>query len=256
MKMFGRYLAIGLAVLALCFVFSCQKSGQEQGTAEKGAPAAEISQEELAASVPALGDLHEVIYPLWHSAYAEKNYALIKELLPQADSLVAKLDAAVLPGILRDKQGEWSDKKGFLKETLQKLHSAADANNETEMLGQTEALHAAYEQLVRMIRPVVPALESFHQEMYKLYHYYAPEYDLAQIRSTAEAMAAKIPPLKEVQLPERLADRQADYLAAVQELEACVKDFAEIVKTDAKDKILASVETVHAAYQKAEKIFD
>lgn len=256
MKKSGRFLAIGLVILALCLAFACQKKGQEQGTAEKTVPSGEISQDEITASVPTLGDLHEVIYPLWHSAYAEKNYALIKELLPRADSLVARLDAAELPGILREKQQEWGDKKASLKETLSKLHEAASANNEAEMLSQVETFHAVYEQLVRTVRPVVPALDSFHQEMYKLYHYYAPAYDLAQMRATAEAMVAKIPPLKEAELPKRLADRQADYTSAVLELEACVVDFAEIVKTDAKEKIMESVEKVHAAYQATEKIFD
>ena len=254
MKRFMRLLAAASVILALCLLFSCQK-GEQQPAAEKTA-AAEISQEELSASVPALSALHEVIYPLWHSAYPDKDYALIKELLPQADTLVAALDAAELPGILREKQQEWSDKKANLKETLAKLHAAADANDEAEMLAQTEAFHAGYEQLVRTIRPVVPALESFHQELYKLYHYYAPAFDLAKIREEAATMQAKIAPLKEAALPQRLAEREAEYKLAVQELEAAVGEFAEKAKSDGKEEILAAVEKVHTAYQKAEKLFD
>ncbi len=255
MKKLGTLFAIGLTALAVCMLFACQKAKQEQAGGES-APAAEISDAELAASVPELGALHEVVYPLWHSAYPEKDYALIKELLPRADTLVAALDAAPLPGILRDKQQDWADKKANLKETLANLHAAAAAGNEAEMLAQTEAFHAAYEQLVRAIRPVVPALESFHQEMYKLYHYYAPAYDLAQIRAAAAAMQTKIAPLKEAALPKRLADRQADYQLAVQELETCVAEFAETAKKDSKEEILAAVERVHTAYQKTEKLFD
>jgi hypothetical protein len=256
MKSFERFLVLGLSILALCTAIACQKAGKERAPAEKSGAAMDISQEELAASVPALGELHKVIHPLWHSAYPEKDYGLIRELLPQADTLVAELDAAALPGILRDKQAAWGEGKENLKACLQKLHAAADANDQAEMLKQTEAFHAAYEQLVRTIRPVVRELEAFHQEMYKLYHYYAPEYDLAQIRSTAAAMRDKIPALKEAQLPQRLADRQAEYLAAVQQLEAAVDELNETAKGDDKEKILAAVEKAHAAYQQTEKLFD
>lgn len=251
-----RSLVIGLTALAVCALFACQKAKEEQAAVDKNAATTEMSEAEIQASVPELSALHEVIYPLWHSAYPEKNYALIKELLPKADTLVAALDAAALPGILREKQQEWTDKKASLKETLAKLHAAADANNEAEMLAQTEAFHAGYEQLVRAIRPVVPALESFHQEMYKLYHYYAPAYDLAKIREAAAAMQAKIAPLKETALPERLAGKQAEYQLAVQELETAVGEFVETAKKDSKEEIQAAVEKVHAAYQKTEKLFD
>ncbi len=256
MNKLGRLIAIGSAVLVVSALLACQKSEKARSAADESAAQAEISQEELAASVPALSALHEVVYPLWHSAYADKNYAMIRELLPKVDTLVANLDAAGLPGILRDKQQEWNDKKANLKEAVLQLHKAADTNNEAEMLAATEAFHAGYELLVRTIRPVVPALESFHQEMYKLYHYYGPAYDVAQIRAAAAAMQAKIAPLKEAALPTRLADRQAQYLLAVQELEKRVGELVETAKTDSKEEILAAVEKVHAAYQSAEKLFD
>ena len=60
-----------------------------------------MSAAELDADVPALHDLHGIVYPLWHDAYPDKDYALIKELLPEADSLTQKLDEAELPGIPR-----------------------------------------------------------------------------------------------------------------------------------------------------------
>jgi hypothetical protein len=256
MRNVTRFMVIGLAIAGLFAAVVCPRAWGDQTAGDKGAATKEISQEELAASVPALSALHKVVYPLWHSAYAEKNYALIKELLPQADTLIAKLDEAALPGILREKQERWEGGKANLKSALKQLHGAAEANSQEEMLKQTEAFHAAYERLVRTIRPIVPELEAFHQEMYKLYHYYAPEYDLAQIRSTAAAMREKIAALKEAQLPKRLADRQERFQTAVKQLEATVNSLNETVKADVKEKILAAVEKVHVAYQQTEKLFD
>jgi uncharacterized protein YukE len=235
--------------------FVWQKAALAQ-TPEKKAAATEIKQDELTASVPALKDLHKVVYPLWHDAYPNKNYELIKQLLPQADTLVGTLDQAPLPGILRDRQEKWDAAKANLKSVLQKLHEAAKTDSQDAMLAQTEAFHAGFERLVRTIRPVVPALDAFHQELYKLYHYYTPAYDLAQIRSSAAAMKEKIQGLKDAELPKRLAEKQADYQASVQQLEATVNELVETAKIDSKEKVQAAVEKVHVAYQKAEKLFD
>jgi len=256
MKGFGRFLAIGLVALALCVILAGQMVWAQQPATTKNAPAPAITDEEITAAVPALNDLHKVVHPLWHDAYAKKDYALIKELLPRADTLVAALDAAKLPGILREKQEAWDAGKANLKSVLGQLHDAAKTDNQEQMLKQTAAFHAAFEHLARTIHPVVPQLAAFHQELYKLYHYYTPQYDLAKIREAAAAMEAKVPALKEAQLPKPLADRQEKYNAAVLKLESAVKEFSATAKTDAKEKILAAEEKVHAAYQEIEKIFD
>jgi hypothetical protein len=238
-----------LAALLIPLGVRAQTSGDDKAAAT--IPAAEVT-----AQVPELDNLHEVIYQLWHEAYPARDYAKIKELLPQADDLTAKLDAAALPGILRDKQVPWDAGKVKLKESLAMLHSVADANDEEGMLKETEAYHAAFEGLMRTIRPIVPALDAFHQELYKLYHYHAPAYDIAAIRTQAKAMQARIPALAEATLPTRLAERKAAFDAAVKSLSAEVDALVKTAEKDDKDAVLAAVEKVHTAYVKTEKIFD
>ena len=242
--------------LSLVFVVACQK-GEETGQVESPQKAgSEVTQEELTSAVPELRNLHEVVYPLWHTAFPEKDYDLIKELLPQLESLTTKLDEAKLPGILRDKQEVWDQGKKRLKAALQGLKSAVTSDDKEEMIKHTEAFHTYFERLVRTIRPVVAELDAFHKEMYKLYHYYAPNYELEKIRSTVLAMEEKLAPLKQVQLPKRLAERQAGFETAVQELAAAVNELAMTVKVDDKDAILEAVEKAHTAYQKTEHIFN
>ncbi len=237
----------------LLFVSPCigENTLQEQ---QKTKP--DVTQEELKAMVPELMDLHEVVYPLWHSAFPEKDYELIKELLPQAESLTAKLDAAKLPGILRDKQEAWDQGKIFLQSALDKLKRAVETSNEEEMLKQVEVFHSGFERLVRTIRPVVSELEAFHQELYKLYHYHAPNYDLEKIQTDVKAMQETLPPLKQVQLPERLSSKQSEFNGCVQELEEAVSALAEAIKKKKKETILENVEKVHSTYQKTQQIFD
>ena len=242
--------------LNLVLVFACQQAEKaEQETTQQEA-AVEITQEELSAAVPELNDLHEIVYPLWHTAFPDKDYELIKELLPQAESLTTKLDEAQLPGILRDKQDVWDKGKESLKATLQELKKAVASDDQEGMLKHTEAFHAGFEYLFRTIRPVVAELDTFHKEMYKLYHYYMPNFELEEIRNTVLAMQEKLVPLKQVELPSRLVDRQTDFDTAVLELEAAVNELAKTSEQDNKDEIFKAVEKVHTAYQKAEHIFD
>lgn len=242
--------------LAAVLSVSCQSMTEDDQAAAEPEAKAEISHEELSAAVPELNGLHEVVYPLWHTAYPEKDYAMIKELLPQVEELAAKVYGAALPGILRDKQADWDSGIENLKTTLQNLKTAVEADNQAGMLEQTEAFHSAYEKMVRTIRPVVTELEAFHQELYKLYHYYTPEYDLEKIHAVVPVMQEKLAALKEATLPSRLSDRQADFQAAVQDLEAACSELAEIITRDNRDEIKAAVEKVHTAYQNTEKIFN
>lgn len=244
------------AILGLSLLFAFHAIAAAQTESETKEHAAECSDEELSASVPALKDLHEVVYPLWHTAYPNKDCAMIKELLPEADALTAKVDEAELPGILRDHAEAWEAGLVELKASLADLHAAADADNEEAMLKQTERFHAAYEKMVRIIRPITPELDAFHQELYKLYHYYMPAYDLPKMREAAALMMEKVPPLKESKLPKRAADRKEAYDAAVTELEAAVAEMAKTLETDDKEANLKACEKTHTAYVKIEGVFD
>ena len=239
-----------------CMACHGQGNTESEPTAAQAESKLEITQEELKAAVPALDDLHTVVHPLWHKAYPQKDYDLIKKLLPQADELTKKLNAAKLPGILRDKQNAWDQGKENLNSALERLHEAADADDHQGMLEQTEAFHSAFERLLRTILPIVPELDAFHRELYKLYHYYAPGFDLPNIRLSATAMREKIPALKQARLPQRLSDRQEEFSIAVDALDMAVNELVETAESEDREKILKTVEKVHNAYLKAEHIFD
>jgi len=252
LKFKGNLFILFLGIAVVFLLFSCQKEESIPTDEVKS----EMSEAELDADVPALHDLHGVVYPLWHDAYPDKDYALIKELLPEADSLTQKLDEAELPGILRDIKPDWDLGKENLKSSLQALHLAVEENSQEDMLTQVEAFHSAFEKLIRLIRPVVPELEAFHQEMYKLYHYYMPNYELSNIRLAVTAMKQKLEPLTEVQLPQRLAEKQGQFDAAVQDLGTQLFNLSEVLSQEDKDLIKDAVEKVHTAYQKTEAVFN
>ena len=85
---------------------------------------------ETDSSVPALYDFHEIIYPIWHTAYPEKNYSMLKELVPEVNSAAEKAYLAELPGILRDKKSEWDDGIKKFKSSVEMYNKAMDGGSE------------------------------------------------------------------------------------------------------------------------------
>jgi hypothetical protein len=238
----GTLLSIALLMMASC-------GGNSQ-------PSVEIPESELEASVPELTEMHDLVYPLWHTAFPEKDFDLIHDLVHQFEPGMAVLDTLALPGILREKQAAWDEGLAKMKESFAALQAAAHADDEAGMLEHTEAFHMDYERLVRVIRPLVPELEAFHQEMYRLYHYYMPAYDLEKIRETVSAMEVKLTALGEAELPGNLADRQAEFDEAVATLAERVTALADQLGDPSRRAVNAAIESVHTAYAGAEAIFD
>lgn len=236
-----------LPILAfLAFTACAQQSGSVP----------EVPAEEIASQVPELDAVHEVMAPMWHEAFPARDFAAIQAAVPGFEPLLAALDAATLPGILQDKQGRWDEGKARLMESFQALKAAGEAGDEDGILGSAEAFHMNYEAMVRIIRPVVPELDTFHQHLYGLYHYYGPGYDLEKIRQAADAMAADIPPLLAAQLPTNLEDRHQEFEAKVIELGDQVAGLLLVLEDPDKDEVEAAIEAVHAAYEAVEGIFD
>jgi len=111
---------------------------------------AEEKDTETRSEVQALTDLHEVVVPLWHEAWPKKDFKMMKDLLPQARTGVAKVAEARLPGILREKQAAWDQGLVGLKDALARYEAAAASGSEPGLLDAVEALHSRYEGLVRV----------------------------------------------------------------------------------------------------------
>lgn len=243
-----------LVVLPLPFFLAAAVSCRPDSESAPG-QAAEVPTEELSAQVPELDAVHEVMRPMWHDAFPARDFDAIRASVAEFEPLLEALDQVSLPGILRDKEARWDDGKTRLLESFRELRTAAAAEDEEGMLGAAEAFHMNYEAMVRIIRPVVPELETFHQHLYGVYHYYGPAYDLEKLRRGAEEMGAAIPPLLAAQLPSRLADRQAEFEAAVAELGDQVAGLLMILEDPTREEVDAAIEAVHAAYQEVEAIF-
>jgi hypothetical protein len=211
---------------------------------------------ETDADVPVLHQFHTVIYKLWHTAWPNKDIALLTSLVPEIEQRSDAVVQAKLPGILRDKQTAWQAHVKRLQEIVQLYKSAATAKNENALLDAAELLHSHYEKLVRLIRPPLPEIDEFHTALYPLYHYYLPEYNLDKIKSSAEALAEKMSVLNRATLPERMKNKEANFTAKRASLSNAVSFLQLALATEKKETIKAAIEHVHTDYQSLEKVFE
>lgn len=212
---------------------------------------------ETSSDVPELSEYHDVIYQLWHVGWPEKDVALLKSLLPQIESGFAKLEKVELKGILQDKKAKWNEGLAALKATVKEYKSAASKEDPKPLLDAAEKLHTQYEMLVRVVKPMVKEVDAFHQVLYMLYHYYAPEYNFEKIKSAAAEMKIKMVDVMNSKLSKRLESRTEKYDASRKALNDAVGQLNSVVeKGNNKDAVIAAVDKVHHLYQELEKVFD
>ena len=242
----GRHLlsaALGAALLA-------------NGCAGESESVPQVPVEEITRDVPALDSIHEVMQPMWHHAWPARDVDAIQLAVTDFEPLMEALEGAQLPGILQDEQARWDEQKALLMGAFQGMQEAAASGSEEELMAYAEALHMNYEGLVRIVRPLVPELDRFHQHLYGLYHYYGPGYDLEKIRGAAQGMADVIPTLQGLELPQRLASRQTEFDAAVDHLAEETEALVQVLENPDRERVAEATERVHTAYQAVEAVFD
>ncbi|MEW6507791.1 MAG: hypothetical protein AB1432_08615 [Bacteroidota bacterium] len=231
-----------LAILFLMLIFTLPVLAQHE--------------HETSSDVPELTEFHQVIYQLWHTAWPEKNIPMLKSLLPDIQEGMEKINKVELTGILRDKKPKWEEVLKKLNDCVDAFKSAIEKDNAKEILDEAEKLHSLYEGLVRVVKPMVKEVDAFHQVLYMLFHYYAPEYNLEKIKESAAEMKNKMTDVMKAQLSKRLESRIEKFNSARSELDKAVNELNESIETNNKDQIIKAVDKVHDKYQELEKVFD
>jgi hypothetical protein len=232
----SRYFAVSLVLLAAAAV-----------------PAAA---QETESAVPELAAFHEVIYPIWHTAYPDKDTAMLKSLVPQVNELAEKVFASKLPGILRDKQAKWDAGLAELRKSVEAYNAAAKGTDDKALLDAAEVLHAKYEALVRTIRPVLKEMDEFHKVLYVVFHKDLPDKKWDNIRAAAPDLKAKAEAVAQAKLSTRQQAKAEPFAAAAAELVKAAAVLAGLGPQAGGPEIEQAVLKLHDRYQQLEKIFD
>lgn len=211
---------------------------------------------EMKAEVPELGAFHEVIFQLWHKAWPDKDAALMKKLLPQVKQDFAAVQAAALPGILRDKRAEWDKGLAAMAEAVKRYDAAAGGGDTQALLDAVEDLHTRFEEQSRIVRPHMKELGAYHVGLYQIYHRLMPEKQLPGLRAMADTLEMRCTALLAAEPPRWFKGEAAALKAEC----AALCEQTTRLKVTARDtdwaKIDAAVEAVHTQYQKVEGLFE
>ncbi|MDD8025594.1 MAG: hypothetical protein PHI34_03695 [Acidobacteriota bacterium] len=240
--MSNKFRILGLAVLALALFV--------------GVSAAQEKTAEVTASVPEFTAFHEVIQPMWHTAYPAKDGAALRGLVPRMNELAAKVYAAKLPAILHEKEDNWITGLEAFRKSVDDYNKAAEGKDDAVLLTAAETLHAKYEGLGRVIRPVLAEVGAFHQALYPFVHQYAPENKYDKIRGGAADLLAKAEAVAKVTLPARQAAKAEAFKAAAAALVEAAKALAAAADGHDHDGMVKGVETLHTKYQALEAVFE
>lgn len=217
-----------------------------------------IDSAEITSEVPELFNFHEVIYPMWHNAYPAKDYEALKGFVPQIKASVKAINNAKLPGILREREGDWKTRLNELNAVAETYYAAAEKNNQEALLEAAEKLHREFEMMMRVIRPAIGELDEFHQTLYIIYHKLLPakKYDeIAGLMDNLIAKAEAVATFPQDKLKRRLGDRIPQFDAAAKELLAKTVAFKDVLKANDTQKNNQAIEEMHTAYQQLDAVF-
>lgn len=218
--------------------------------------AAQDKAAETKSEVPELSAFHDIIYPIWHTAYPEKDYAALRNFVPEINKLAAPIFSAKLPGILREKEAKWKDGLAVFKKAVEDYNAAAAGTDDPALLKAAENLHMRYEMLVRALAPVLKEMDAFHQALYVVFHTYLPDKSFDKIRGAAGDLVIKAEAITKAALPKRLEAKTEAFQKAAADLLAAARTLDAAGQAHDHDGMEKGVDTVHAKYQALQGLFD
>jgi hypothetical protein len=212
--------------------------------------------QEISGSVPELEEFHNVIYEIWHNGYPNKDYALLKNLVKDVNGYAEIIYTAKLPGILRDKESKWKEGLTELKKAVDDYNTAAASSDNEQLLNAAEALHAKFEMMVRIIKPVMKEVDDFHKVLYVVYHKYLPEKNYDAIKSVSEDLKSKAEAIVNAKPNKKVESKLEQFKAASVDLLNAANSLAEVCKGNDNAQIEKAVEEMHTKYQSLEAVFE
>jgi hypothetical protein len=212
--------------------------------------------QEPSASVPELEKFHDVIMPMWHTAYPAKDYAALRKISKDVEAGVAKIAAAKLPGMLREKEAAWAKGIVSLKAASGAYVKAAAGTDDKALLLAAENLHTVYEAQGQIIRPVVPEMNEFHKTMYVVQHTFVPEKKWGEVCKVSGDLQTKAEAVAKATLPKRVEAKADAYKKETAQLVADAVALVAACKANQPAGIEKATDTLHARYEGLGKIFE
>ncbi len=208
-------------------------------------------------SIPELSDLHDVIHPMWHDAYPNRDFDKFRHLLPLINTSAEKIYKVQLPPLLSERKDDWDNGVERFRNSVIKYNHAVEENDEDKLLEAADELHSNYETLVRIVTPVTTEIDDFHKMLFKIYNRYLPNEDLDKLNKAIDNLVPLADKLMNSPLPGWASDKKDDFILYADKLYLSTLDLRSLKNSNADiDEIGKGIENVHANYKKLESLFE
>lgn len=212
--------------------------------------------QEPSTSVPVFDRFHEVIMPMWHTAYPAKDGAALRQMSKDVETGVAAIASAKLPAILHEKEAAWAKGLVELKAAAAGYVKASAGTDDQALLKAAERLHAAYEAQGQIIRPIVPEMDAFHKTLYVVQHTYVPEKNWAAVCKVSGDLHSKAQAVAGATLPKKLEAKATAFKTESTQLVADAGALVSACKVNPPAGVEKATDTLHSRYEGLTKIFE
>lgn len=208
-------------------------------------------------SIPELSDLHDVIHPMWHDAYPNKDFNTFRHLLPLINTSAEKIYKVHLPPLLSERKDDWDNGVERFHNSVIKYNHAIEENDEDKLLEAADELHSNYETLVRIVTPATKEIDDFHKMFFKIYNQYLPNEDSDRLNKAIDNLVPLADKLMNSPLPDWASDKKDEFILYADKLYLSTLDLRSLKNSNADiDEIGKGLENVHAIYKKLESLFE
>ncbi len=196
----------------------------------------------------ALEDFHQVLVPLWHESFAQKDFKTIREKAPLLNDKLMILLRVQPPSELQQDEEKFRDFLGKRQELafqVTQVNLAAKDGPDSALASAFEKMHWAYEEVDKVFAEPIKELDSFHETLYFLWHKALPERDYEAIRKTAPVLKAEADSLAKVTLPQGCKVKKEEFDKKAAALKDAVYQFADKSEKGTEEEIDQSLKTLH-----------
>ena len=157
------------------------------------------------------GDFHHIMAPVWHTAWAEKDFKTLLEAGPQFERLFVPI-AKMEPKLKSDKRNTvFKKNREAYAQAVQLFADACKAGDKDKAYELMPGLHDTFEMTASSLLPLhYPEFDGFVISFNLLNENHIPTNNIEGINGTVETLISKLDGLNEKTIPAELADVKED----------------------------------------------
>jgi len=197
-------------------------------------------------------DFHQILAPLWHQAFPEKDFKTIREKAPLLQEKLLTLLKVKLPSYMEEDEEKlisYLSKRQEMAFYVSQVNLAAADTVDSSLATAFEQMHWAYEEMANILTVQIAELDSFHETLYFLWHRALPARDYEAIRKTAPVLKAEVDSLMKVSLPRGCSEMKDEFDRRKSALKDAVYQLAEACEKGSDEKIDYSSKVVHKRFE-------